>query len=183
MKRQVPKTQANRLLNCGMVVMVSCAYKDKTNITTCAWQAPLSKKPPAVGVALDKNHFSSELIRESEEFVINIPDWSLLDQVVKCGTWSGWNVDKFQESGLTSEKGHSLVKVPKIKECVGDLECRVFAIKDVGDHHLFFGEVVFAEAEEEYFKEGFWDTRQVEFIFHLGSRYFFKSSEFTEIEK
>ncbi|MBS3819104.1 flavin reductase family protein [bacterium] len=183
MKKVVPKNQANRLLNCGMVVMVSCAYKDKANITTCAWQMPLSKKPPAAAVALDKDHFSSDLMRESEEFIINIPDWSILDQVVKCGSWSGWNVDKFAETGLNSEKAHSLVNIPKVKECVGALECAVFDIKDVGDHHLFFGEVISAEAEEDYFKEGFWDTRKVQFIFHLGSRYFFKSSEFIEVEK
>lgn len=183
MKQELAKTKANRLINCGMVILVSCAFKDKTNITTCAWHSPLSKNPPAVAVALAKEHFSSELINKSGEYIINIPDWSLLDKVVQCGSLSGWNVDKFDQTGLTSQKAHSLVKPPKIKECVGSLECSLFDTKEVGDHYLFLGEVVHVEVEAEYFQNGFWDTRKVQFIFHLGSKYFFPSSEFMEFEK
>jgi flavin reductase (DIM6/NTAB) family NADH-FMN oxidoreductase RutF len=183
MKREVYKDNANRLINCGMVVLVTSAYKDKANITTCAWQVPLSKKPPALAVALAKKHFSSELIRKSEEFIVNIPDWSLLDKVVRCGTLSGWKVDKFAQVGLTPQKAHSLVKTPKIGECIGSLECSLFDIKEIGDHYLFFGEIIYAEAESDYFGEGFWDTKKIDLIFHLGSSYFFKSSEFIDFKK
>jgi len=182
MKVEVGKQSVTRLLNCGMVVLVSCAYKDKQNVTTCAWQQPLSKTPPAVAVALAKKHFSSELIKKSEEFIINIPDWFLLDKVVRCGSLSGWDVDKFKTTGLTALKPKSLAKPPVIGECVGSLECTLIDVKDIGDHFLFLGEVVYAEADTECFVNDIWDTNKVDLIFHLGAKYFFKSSPYSEIK-
>lgn len=180
MKKEIDKNQASRLINCGMVVMVSCAYKDKKNITACAWHQPLSKSPSAVGIALAKNHFSSELIKQAEEFIINIPCWELLDKVVMCGSVSGYKVDKFKEANFTPEKAHTLVKTPKISECIGILECSLMGVKEAGDHYFFMGEVVYAEAEEKYFTNGFWDTSKVDLIFHLGGKYFCKSSSYIE---
>lgn len=183
MKKRVDIEMANRLINCGMVVLISCAYKDKQNITTCAWHMPLSKRPPAIAIALAKKHFSSELIKKSEEFIINIPNWVLLNKVITCGTLKGRSIDKFKEAELTAHKANALARTHIISECIGHIECSLFDIKEVGDHFLFLGEVVYAEAEEDYFKEGYWDTNKVHFILHLGSNYFFKSSPFSEFRK
>lgn len=180
MRKEIDKNQASRLINCGMVVMVSAAYKDKKNVTTCAWHQPLSKSPSAVGVALAKKHFSSELIKQSQEFIINVPCWGLLDKVVMCGSLSGWKNDKFKEAKFTPQKAHTLVKVDSINECIGIIECSLVGVKEVGDHYFFIGEVVYAEAEEKYFANGFWDTSKVDLIFHLGGRYFCKSSPYIE---
>ncbi|UCD15820.1 MAG: flavin reductase family protein [Candidatus Omnitrophota bacterium] len=181
MKVNIPKVEASRLLNCGMVVLVTAAYKDKTTITPCAWQMPLSKKPACLGIALAKAHFSSELIRKSEEFIINIPHWDLLDKVVFCGSHSGRDIDKFAESRLTLIKPLSLSKTPQIGECLGHLECTLLDIKEVGDHYLFLGEVICAQADDNYFVNKCWDTRNGSLIFHLGGRSFFKSSPFVEV--
>ena len=183
MKREISKSQASRLINCGMVILVTAAYKDKTTITPCAWHLPLSKSPSSLGIALARSHFSSELIRKSEEFIINIPDWALLDKLVACGKCSGRDVDKFKEAKLTPQKGGSLVKTPRISECIGHLECSLIDIKEVGDHFLFLGEIIQAQAEEDYFRGGIWDTGKVNLIFHLGSKFFFKSSEYIEFNR
>jgi len=183
MKKEVSKDKANRLINCGMVILVSCAYKDKQNITTCAWHMPVSKSPQAMAIALAKKHFSSELIKKSGEFIINIPQWSLLDKVIMCGTISGWKVDKFKETGLGLEKAHILIKAPKIRECIGSVECSLIDVRKIGDHFLFLGEALYAEAQADYFKQDFWDTTKIDLIFHLGSKYFFKSSGFIEYKR
>jgi flavin reductase (DIM6/NTAB) family NADH-FMN oxidoreductase RutF len=183
MKVKIEKEKITRLVNCGMVILVTSAYKDKATITPCAWHMPLSKKPPAIGVALAKKHFSSELIKKSEAFIINVPPFSLIDKLILCGSFSGRERDKFKEVNLTPQKGNYFIRIPKIKECIGHLECSLFDIKEVGDHYLFFGEVVYAEAEEEFFKEGFWNTQKIDLIFHLGGYFFFKSSPFKELRK
>ncbi|UCG35625.1 MAG: flavin reductase family protein [Candidatus Omnitrophota bacterium] len=183
MKISVAKEKATRLLNCGMVVLVSCAYKDKQNVTTCAWHQPLSKAPAAVAVALAKKHFSSELIRKSEEFIINIPDWFLLDKVVQCGSLSGWDADKFKATGLTPAKPKKLIKSPVIKEGIGSVECSLIDLKEVGDHFLFLGEVIYAEADSDCFVNDIWDTTKVDLIFHLGAKFFFKSSPYSEFKR
>ncbi|MCM8756693.1 MAG: flavin reductase family protein [Candidatus Omnitrophica bacterium] len=182
MKREVNKERISRLINCGMVILISCAYKDKRNITTCAWYMPVSRVPSGVGIALAKKHFSSELISKKQDFIINIPPWSLLDKVIACGSLTGWEVDKFKITALTGEKAHSLVSTPKISECIGHIECVVIDVKEIGDHFIFLGEAIYAEAEDNYFRDNFWDTSCVDLIFHLGGKYFFKSSPYIEFK-
>ena len=183
MKIRIPNDKASRLINCGEVILVTAAYKDKATITTCAWHLPLSKSPSALGIALAKTHFSSELIKKNEEFIVNIPDWSLLDKAVLCGSLSGRSVDKFKEAKLTPQKPHHLTKTHAIEECLGNIECSLLDTKEIGDHFLFLGEVVYAEAEEKYFVNDFWNTSKIDLIFHLGSKFFFKSSPYLEFKK
>lgn len=178
MKREIGKENITRLLNLSPVVLVSSGYKDKKNITTCAWCMPVSKSPVGVSLALARSHFSSELIKKSGEFIINIPGWNLLDQVLRCGVLTGWKVDKFKEVGLTSQKACRL-RSPRIGEALASIECVLFDIKEAGDHYLFLGEGVYAEVEEEVFdfQEGVWKTEKAELIFHLGKRFFMKSTK------
>ena len=100
MKTNIETNKASRLINCGMVIMVSCGYQDKRTITPCAWHMPVSKEPTIISIALAKKHFSSELIRKSKEFAVNVPDWKLLDKMGKCGKVSGRNVDKFNQASV-----------------------------------------------------------------------------------
>jgi len=176
MKREIEISKANRLINSGNVILVTSRYKEKTNIVTVAWHTPISSKPPAVGIAIAKKHFSAELIKKSGEFVINIPDWELINQVIFCGSHSGRDVDKFKETKLTQVEAREPIKVPKIGECIGSIGCTLIDWKEVGDHYLFIGEVLFAEAEEDIFKDYIWDTSKVRLIYHLGGDCFMKSS-------
>ncbi len=176
-KIEVPVSRANRLVNSGNVILVTSCYKDKKSIITIAWHSPISIKPPALGIAIGKERFSAELIKNSNEFIVNIPSWNLLEPMLYCGTHSGRDVDKFKETGLTPQKAEKLINTPKIKECIGAIECSVIDYIEVGDHIMFFGEVLYAEAEEDFFKDGVWDTNRAELIYHLGGNCFMKSSE------
>ena len=176
MKVEVHKSQATRLINAGGVILVTSCYKDKPNIITLAWHTPISKDPGLIGISIAKSHLSYELINKSEEFIINIPDAGLLKQALSCGSISGAKVDKFKESGLTAEKADKLMKTPRIKECIGHIECYLRDIRDIGDHGLFIGEVIFASAEEGLFNET-WQVDKVKLLFHLGSKFFTNSSE------
>ncbi|MCX7995822.1 MAG: flavin reductase family protein [candidate division WOR-3 bacterium] len=181
MKKEVPVSKANRLINSGNVIMVTSHYKDKSNIITIAWQTPVSIKPPALAIAVGKERFSLELIKKSGEFIVNIPNWDLLEPMLFCGTHSGRDIDKFKETKLTPEKAEKLIKTPRIKECIGSIECSVIDSIEVGDHIIFFGEILYAEAEEDLFKDGVWDTARAELIYHCGGTCFMKSSEYTKI--
>lgn len=171
MKVEIALKQSNRLINCGEVILVSSASKGKANIITLAWHMPVSQNPPLVAISVAKSHFSHQLIKEAEEFVINIPTMDLLSKVTYCGTHSGSNLDKFEASGLTKEKANRLVKSPLIKECCGHLECCVRDIKDYGDHSIFVGEVIYTTVEDSLFKE-VWEVEKAQLIFHLGGKFF-----------
>ena len=176
MKREVPPEKATRLLSSGNVIMVTSAYKDKTNIITLAWKTPLSHKPPLVGISIAKSHFSCELIEKSEEFIINVPDLALLDKVVFCGRVSGRDVDKFKETRLTPLKANRLIKIPLISECIGNLEVTLRDIREIGDHKFFVGEIIYAQAEEGLFDQN-WNVDKTRLIYHLGGSFFTSSDK------
>jgi flavin reductase (DIM6/NTAB) family NADH-FMN oxidoreductase RutF len=131
-------------------VMVSCQRKDeKPNIITLAWVGVVCSEPPMVGISIRKNRFSYGIIKESKEFVINVPTQKLLKATDFCGTKSGKNVDKFSETKLTPIKAEK-VKAPLIKECPVNLECVVRQILELGSHDLFLGEIVATHVDSEF---------------------------------
>ncbi len=180
MKVEIPKERATRLISSGNVILLTCAYKDKTNIITLAWKTPLSHKPPLVGVSIAKAHFSCELVEKSEEFIINIPNLSLLEKVVFCGKASGRNVDKFKETKLIPLKANRLIKTPLISECIGNLEVVLRDIREFGDHKFFVGEIIYAQAEEGLFDQA-WNVDKEKLIYHLGGSFFTSSGKMINV--
>ena len=55
-------------------VMVSCGNMEEANITTIAWTGVLNSDPPLVYVSIRPSRHSYEIIKQTKEFVINLPD-------------------------------------------------------------------------------------------------------------
>jgi flavin reductase (DIM6/NTAB) family NADH-FMN oxidoreductase RutF len=128
--------------------LISCGREDgEQNIITLAWVGVVNSVPPMISVAIRPSRHSHGIIKETGEFVVNIPTEDQVDIVDACGTLSGKNVNKFIRFNLTAEKG-TLLHAPGIKECPISLECRVHQILSLGTHDLFIGEVVNVSVEE-----------------------------------
>lgn len=179
MKKEVPVNKAHRLINTGCVLLVSSGYKDRNNVMTLAWQTPVSANPLLIGIAVVTSHFTTELINESEEFVLNIPGDELLEQVNECGKVSGRDVDKFKEIDITPVQGQK-VKAPLIEECLGHVECRVVEKHQIGDHIFFVGEVVAASADEDLFISSVW-KEDAKLLHHLGGNQYYINGEHREV--
>jgi len=131
------------------VVLVSCIDKtgQKANIITIAWCGIVCSAPPHLSVSLRPSRFSHELIKETGDFVVNIPTKELLKKVDLCGNCSGRDIDKFKTCSFTkvpSSKVHS----PAIKECPVNIECRLKEIIKLGAHDVFIGEVLAIHIDE-----------------------------------
>ena len=176
MKMEVPLERANRIINSGQVILLSCAFEKRANIITLAWNMPLSHKPPLIAVSMTRKRFSYDLIKKSGEFVVNVPGMDLFDEMVYCGTHSGRDVDKFKETDLTARRPNKLALAPLIKECIGHLECRLNFEKEAGDHVLMIGEVIYASAEKELFDVK-WKVDKAKLIYHLGDKFFTTSEK------
>ena len=176
MKIEIPLQKANRIINSGQVILVSCAFEKQANIITLAWNMPLSHNPPLMAISLTRKRFSYDLIKKSGEFVVNIPPVELFDEMFYCGKHSGRDVDKFKETDLTAQKANKLTAAPLIKECVGHLECRLKDEKEAGDHVLLMGDIVYASAEKALFDER-WKVDKVKLIYHLGDKFFTTSAQ------
>lgn len=140
-KRNFPLSKVFSLLQSGPTVMVSTALKEKTNIMTMSWHMMMEFEPPLIGCIISGKNFSFELLKKSEECVINIPTSDLAEKVVRCGNTSGRKIDKFKDLSLTPLAG-SLVKAPLIAECYANLECRVVDTRMTNKYNMFVLEVV-----------------------------------------
>jgi len=174
MRKEINLEIATRLINHGPVVMVSSRYQGKTGITPVAWNMPVQRKDPVLIVLeIGEKHFIYECVMGSGDFVVNIPDISISEKVVKCGSVSGRDVDKAALCGFTLTPSRTITS-PGIDESLARLECRL--VKDdhlLKEYNMVVGEVKYAEAEEKVFTDH-WDFSDTEFrtIHHVGSRVF-----------
>lgn len=157
MRTSVPLDKAYRLLNHGPVVLVTSAHGDARNVMAAAWSMPIDFSPPKVAVVVDGRSYSRTLIDASGEFAFNIPCRAQIEAVLKAGTASGHDADKFAATGLETFAAER-VAAPLIEGCVGWLECKVIAEPhNQKCYDLFIAEVVAASADDRVFREGRWD--------------------------
>lgn len=152
-------------------VMVSCGNMEEANITTIAWTGVLNSEPPLVYVSIRPSRYSYDIIKETKEFVINIPDEKLVWATDFCGTKSGKEVDKFEQANLTKEQSKN-VNAPSIKECPISLECKLKEIKQLGSHDMFIGEIISISANKELIKNGKVNLSKANLITYLGNKYY-----------
>lgn len=153
-------------------VMVSCGDMENSNIISVAWTGVINSAPPLVYISVRPTRYSYNIIKNTGEFVINMPDEKLVCQLDYCGTKSGKEIDKFKEAKLTKEEC-KLVKAPAIKECPVSLECKVKEIKHLGSHDMFIAEVVAVNTKEEYILEnGKVNLANMGLLTYIGSEYY-----------
>ena len=144
-KRNFPLDEIRRFVEPGPIVLVSSAWKGKTNIMTMGWHTMMSFTPALIGCYLWPENHSFEMVRKSKECVINIPTVDLADVVVEIGNTSGRDVDKFAKFGLTAAAA-TKVRAPLIAECYASLECKVEDTRLVKTYAFFILKVVKAHA-------------------------------------
>jgi flavin reductase (DIM6/NTAB) family NADH-FMN oxidoreductase RutF len=129
-------------------VMVSCKSSENVNnIITVAWTGIVCSDPAMLYVSIRPERFSYDMIKDTRNFVVNIPNRSLTYAVDFCGVKSGRDINKFEHLGLTPQKSN-LVDAPSIGECPVNLECRVKDILSLGSHDMFIGEILCVDVEE-----------------------------------
>ncbi|RLG52828.1 MAG: flavin reductase family protein [Thermoproteota archaeon] len=161
-----------RLLHPRLTVLVTCVGRDgRSNIIAIAWCMPVSFNPPLVAVSISPRRYSHELIKETREFVVNVPSAEMWRKVLKCGRVSGRAADKWKLAELTPKPAKK-VKPPIIEECYAHLECTLEKEIPLGDHTVFVGRVVAAYANEGLFKEGVLDVAKVSPCYHIGEDFF-----------
>ena len=157
--------------------LVTCNdERGKTNVITLAWHTPISRNPPLYGISVAPKRYSHELIQKTKEFVVNFAPYTLADKVDFCGTHSGRNLNKLEETNLTPISAQK-VKVPLIKECYAHLECKLVKTITLGDHDLFVGEVVNILVDENAFVNDLLDNKKIRPTYYIGD------NKYTAIDK
>ncbi|MCT4615534.1 MAG: flavin reductase family protein [Marinifilaceae bacterium] len=134
-------------------VMVSCGdKKENFNIITIAWTGTICTDPAMCYISIRKNRHSYQLIKDTQEFVINLTTKALARATDWCGVKSGKDFNKFEEMKLTAGKSKNL-KCPTIEESPINIECKLENIIELGSHDMFIAKVVNIQADEKYMDE------------------------------
>lgn len=150
MSRQVWK--GSTLLNPEPPVLVSCGPAGAPNLITVGWCGTICTQPSMVSISVRPERYSHHLIKESGEFVINLPTESLVRAVDWCGVKSGRDVDKFSAMHLTPSPAAKVGTV-LVEESPVNLECKVTQVIPLGSHDLFLAEVVAVDVDERLLDE------------------------------
>ncbi len=138
------------IYNPRQTVLVSCRGifhhlgKDEEieDILPLDWHSPASMVPKRYLIMLSKKAAALPLIQNSKAFAVNFMPFSHVDHIVKAGMLHGAYHDKFAATGLERAVCEKLPDVPRIKDAVAWLECRVEGEFDMGDHVLVLGEIL-----------------------------------------
>ncbi|AOT68854.1 flavin reductase family protein [Geosporobacter ferrireducens] len=131
--------------------LVTAQFNEKKDVTTVAWISKVSNIPPLVMVSIAPERYIHDLIKQSGEFTLAILAEKQEQLALYCGSKTGYDVDKFQEAKIMTEKPF-YVKAPLIQNAVVNLECKVQDLYTAGDHTLFIGEVLAAYHNEDVVK-------------------------------
>jgi flavin reductase (DIM6/NTAB) family NADH-FMN oxidoreductase RutF len=152
-KKAVSQSYKNLWALPATTVLVSCIGNSSVpNIITIGASGIASARPPLISLAFGTRQYSLELIKETGNFVVNIPSNEQVFITDWCGRVSGRNHDKFKEQNLTPGKSLK-IKSPYIAECPVNYECTLWKIVNCGSHDLVLGEVQQVHIDESILKD------------------------------
>lgn len=130
------------ILNPVPAVLITTKNKEgKENVFTVAWTGTICTKPPMLSISVRPERLSYEYIKETMEFVVNMPSTNLVKALDYCGVKSGRKNDKIKEMNFTL-KDCDKINVSYIDECPVSIECKVREIIPLGSHDLILADVL-----------------------------------------
>lgn len=120
-------------------------------------------------VASAKRRDTLDNIRDTGEFVINMPGVDMADKVMPTAYFLPSEADEFEYAGL-EEKPSKLVKAPGIKGCYAWMECKLAKFYEEPQYVLIMGHVVRLEVDDRiYGTGGRWDVKKARPLMMIGS--------------
>ena len=172
MRLNLDELDARRLLGGGPVLLVSSSYRGHHNVLPVAYAMNLSIVPPMIGIALHPGRHSTDVIRKTNEFAINIPTRELLHHVQYLGTLSGVEFDKLELTNLPTFRARRVGTV-LLEGCIGWIECALEDMIEMGDHLLVVARVVAVTADDEAFNDHWLLTdNELKPLHYLGGNYY-----------
>jgi len=161
------------------LALVTSADKDKhISIEPVSFITPVSMKPPMVALSIGAKQETVKNIRNSRQFMINIPSEDILQKVVIfLGPEAHEPIDperpdRLEKAGLNSVPASKIIP-PMIYECVAWLECLLEYDRDFGDRAMVVGTVVNVTVRDEILaQDGSIDIGKAKMLMHIGGMKF-----------
>lgn len=118
------------------------------NVMAAEWTMQISYEPLLVAVFIHNNASTLKNIRETKEFGINVASDQQTSLVNIAGGYSRTEIDKLKVRNSFKFLKSKHIKAPIIAECIVNAECKLFAIKKLGDHVMVVGRVITMRYDE-----------------------------------
>ena len=165
-------TQFYKAMAPRLTVLVTTVDREgRINAAPFSFASPISFDPPLVMVSSGHGKDTLNNARDTGEFVLNIPVEGILNEICKCGGKFPPGTNELEETGLTAENS-SMVKPPRVKECIAWFECKLEQEHEAGDHVMLIGRVLKAEVKDGLLKDGNLDVEKAKVLQHIGGREF-----------
>ncbi len=148
MEKVLVKEAFDRFKPESCVFVISVDGSGRASGMVAGWNMKCSTEPPLFAVSLSKKGYTHELIQQSKEFVVAVPNKELEKAVEFFGSARGDKIDKFAETGIEVRKSE-YIKPPLIERATINLECKLEKEIDSGDHIIFIGRVVASYVNKE----------------------------------
>lgn len=144
------------------VTLLGMNIGGKANFMALGWVSRINASPPLIGAAINKFHYSSEGVRETETFSINVPSKDLVKETDYCGLVSGRETDKSEIFDVFYGK---LKTAPMIVECPFTMECKLVEIHEMPSNELLIGEIVESYIGKRYLSGDIPDIKKIDPFF------------------
>lgn len=131
--------------------IVSCRSKEgKDNALAIGFISNVGTDPLMIMVAIRPSRYSYEVIKETENFVVNLPTENFKEEFAYLGSTSGFDENKLKNINITDS---DVINSPILTDCPINYECSLIDIYSPGSHDLFIGKVEKVHCDEEYLNE------------------------------
>ena len=153
---EVPPEYLDRVIgNYNPVVIITTKNSQgKSNAAPFAMCMEVCHNPPLMAFGVGKTKDTYRNVKETGEFVINVPGENLLKQLMVTAKRYPPEIDELVQAKLQDLPGKK-VQGARIGECKIHLECCVEWIKKAGDHFIVLGRVVCATIDKECVTDDF----------------------------
>lgn len=159
----------------------------KANLAPYSFFNVFCSAPPIVGFSSIDLKDTVTFAGQTKEFIFNLATGPLSDKVNLTSATFGMGVSEFVEAGLTPAPAH-LVAAPRVRESPASLECVVIDIRNIFDMsgnatnaHLVLGQVVGIHLDDNFVRDGRFDTAAAQPLARCGYRDFAVISKLFQI--
>jgi len=146
LERKIPD-KAQRYFVTGVSMITSTGSLGR-NVMAAEWTMQISYEPLLIAVFVHDSTVTLKNIYETKEFGINVASDQQTSLVNIAGGYSRTEIDKLKVRRTFRFLKSRHIKTPLIAGCIVNAECKLFAIRKLGDHIMVVGKVMAMRYDE-----------------------------------
>lgn len=124
------------------VSMITSVGSVGKNVMAAEWTMQVSYKPFLIAVFVHEHASTFKNIKKSKEFGVNVASDDQTSLVNIAGGYSRTEIDKLKVKDAFKFIKSKHISAPMIAGCIINAECKLVAMKKLGDHTMIVGKVV-----------------------------------------